>query len=328
MSFIMILDKVKETIKRYNLLDKGDKIIIGVSGGPDSLALLYLLNSMKKELKISLHIAHLDHSLRKDSYKDREFVENVTRKLKLPVTTARINVKELAKSGSLEEIARNARLGFLFKVARDTKAEKIALGHNLDDQAETVLMRIIRGTGLCGLSGILPKRKIAGYEIIRPLIEVKRREIEVYLNRKKLKARIDLSNLEDTYFRNKIRNRLLPLLEKEYNKNTKEVLSNMAENIGYDYDYLMSAAKRRMESPKTKLHLNRLIRLHPAIRRLILRMSIAAVKGDMRRLAFTHIKELEDLIFNRPINSIVDLPKRVSVVKKKNHLYFYRRPAL
>lgn len=321
----MILDKVKETIKRYNLIGKGDKIIVAVSGGPDSVALLYLLNSLKKELKISLHVAHLDHMLRKDSCKDREFVERLASKLKIPVTIANINIKELAKAGSLEEIARNARLGFLFKVARDIKADKIALGHNLDDQAETVLMRIIRGAGLYGLSGILPKRNIAGYEIIRPLIEVKRREIEAFLKRKKIRPRIDISNLEDIYFRNKIRNRLLPLLEQEYNKNIKEVLSNMAQSLGCDYDYLMGVAKRTMKSSKNKLELKLLIRLHPAIRRLALRMSIAMVKGDTRRIAFAHIKELEGLIFNRPVNSIVDLPKGLSVVKKKNHLSFYRQ---
>ncbi len=324
----MLLDKVKKTIKRYNLIDKGDKLIIGVSGGPDSVALLYLLNSLKKELKINLHVGHLDHMLRKDSRKDREFVERLARKLKLPVTVAKINIKELAKAGSLEEIARNARLGFLFKVARDIKADKIALGHNLDDQAETVLMRIIRGTGLYGLSGILPKREIAGFRIIRPLIEVRRKEIAAYLKRRKIKPRLDLSNLEDIYFRNKIRNRLLPLLEKEYNKNIKEVLSNMAQSLGYDYDYLMRVAQRAIKGAKHKLNLKKLTSLHPAMQRLILRMGIAKVQGDTRRITFAHIKELEDLIFNRPVNSIVDLPKGVSVVKKKNHLSFYRQPNL
>ncbi len=321
----MILDKVKKTIKRYNLIGKGDKILLGVSGGPDSVAMLYLLKSLKKELKINLHVAHLDHMLRNDSYKDKEFVERLARNLKIPVTLAEINIKELAKTGSLEEIARNARLGFLFKVAQDIKAGKIALGHNLDDQAETVLMRIIRGAGLCGLSGILPKRNMAGYQVIRPLLEVRRSEIEAFLKRKKIRPRIDISNLEDIYFRNKIRNKLLPLLEKEYNKNIKAVLSNTAQSLGCDYDYLTNVAKRKMKQPKTKLDLNKLIKLHPAIRRLILRMSIARVKGDTRRITFTHIKELEDLIVNRPINSIVDLPKGISVVKKKNHLSFYRK---
>ncbi|MDP3732883.1 MAG: tRNA lysidine(34) synthetase TilS, partial [Candidatus Omnitrophota bacterium] len=271
----------------------------------------------------SLHVAHLDHMLRNDSYKDKEFVERLARNLKIPVTLAEINIKELAKTGSLEEIARTARLGFLFKVAKDIKAGKIALGHNLDDQAETVLMRIIRGAGLCGLSGILPKRNIAGYQVIRPLLEVRRSEIEAFLKRKKIRPRIDISNLEDIYFRNKIRNKLLPLLEKEYNKNIKEVLSNTAQSLGCDYDYLTNVAKRKMKQPKTKLDLTKLIKLHPAIRRLILRMSIARVKGDTRRISFAHIKELEDLIVNRPVDSIVDLPKGVSVVKKKKHLSFY-----
>jgi len=327
-----ILKKVKNTIKRYNLIAKNDKVLIGVSGGPDSVALLYILNSLSKELKISLYIAHLDHMLRIDSYRDREFVEGLAKRLKIPITCGQINVKELAtclpagrKKGSLEEIARNARLGFLFRAAKDIKANKIALGHNLDDQAETVLMRILRGAGLYGLAGILPKRDIAGFKIIRPLIEVRRREIESFLKRKRLKPRIDLSNLEDIYFRNKIRNKLLPLLEKDYNRNIKKVLSNMAESVGFDYDYLYRQANLKMINLREKIKLNQFLKLHPAIQRLILRLSIARVKGDTRRITFQHIKELEDLILNRPVNSIVDLPKGVSAVKRRTTLAFFRK---
>jgi len=321
----MLLEKVKDTIKKYNLIQKGDRVVVGVSGGPDSVALLYLLNSLKKELRITLHIAHLDHRLRKDSYKDKEFVENLSLKLKIPITTAKVNVKELAKKGSLEEISRNVRLGFLFKVAKDIKAEKIALGHNLDDQAETVLMRILRGAGLYGLSGILPKRNIAGYQIIRPLIEIKRKEIEAFLNKKKINPRIDASNLEDIYFRNRLRNNLLPLLERNYNKNIKEVLANMAQSLAYDYDYLQGVALRAMKEVKTRLNLKKLLKLHTAIQRLSFRYAIASIKGDTRRITFQHIREIEDLLLNRPVNSIVDLPKGVSVVKKKTHLFFYQR---
>lgn len=324
----MLLEKVKNTVKRYNLIAKGDKVVVGVSGGPDSVALLYLLKSLKRDLNLNLHIAHLDHKLRKDSYKDRIFVEDLAGKLKLPVTTAEINIRQLALRGSLEEIARNARLGFLFKVVKDTKADKVALGHNLDDQAETVLMRILRGAGLYGLSGISPKRKISGFEIIRPLIEIRRKDIEAYLKKKKIKPRIDKSNLEDIYFRNKIRNRLLPLLEKEYNKNIREVLSNMAQSLGYDYDYLMRSASRTMKGQHSRLNLNRLRKLHPAIARLMLRMSIAKVKGDTRRITFRHIKEIEDLVCNRRVHSIVDLPKGVSVTKSKNYLSFSRKANL
>jgi tRNA(Ile)-lysidine synthase len=323
----MVLDKVKNTIKKYNLINKNDKLVIGVSGGPDSLALLYVLNSLKKSLKINLHIAHLDHMLRKDSYKDKEFVEDLAKRLDIAITTAQIDIKNLAKVGSLEEIARNARLGFLFKVARDVRAKKIALGHNRDDQAETVLMRVLRGTGLYGLSGILPKRNISGFIIIRPLIEVSRKEIENYLKNKKIKPRQDYTNLKDIYFRNRIRNRLLPLLKREYNPNIKEVLANMAEGLGTDYLHLLKMSQKAflknskiINKNKINLYLNRFLKLDPAIQRMVLRLGIAKIKGNLRRISFKHIREIEDLIYNRPFNSIVDLPQGICIIKKKKYI--------
>ncbi|MBM3255190.1 MAG: tRNA lysidine(34) synthetase TilS [Candidatus Omnitrophica bacterium] len=321
----MIINKVKEAIKRYGLINPKDKIIVGVSGGPDSVALLYLLNSLRQDLKISLHIAHLDHMLRKDSPKDRKFVEGLAKKLKIPITSAAINVAALIKRGSPEEIARNVRLGFLFRVARQNKARKIALAHNFDDQAETVLMRILRGAGLYGLSGILPKKDISGFMIIRPLIETRRSDIEAFLKRKRIKPRIDKTNLQNVYFRNKLRNCLLPLLEKRYNKNIKEVLGNMASSIALDYDYLQKSADALMRRMGSRIDLKKFIKLHPAMQRLILRLQIAYLKGDTRRLNFQHIKEIEALISNRPRGSIVDLPRNISVIKKKNSLLIYRR---
>jgi tRNA(Ile)-lysidine synthase len=319
----MLLSKVKDTIKKYNLIQKNDKIVVGVSGGPDSVTLLHLLCSLKKEFNLKLHVAHLDHGLRKDSSNDRLFVESLAQRLNLPFTSARVSIKELARKGSLEEIARNVRLGFLFKVAKDSKAQKIALGHNLDDQAETVLMRILRGTGLYGLSGILAKRDLYGYEIIRPLILTKRKEIEAYLKQRKIKARTDSTNLKDLYLRNRIRNKLLPFLEKGYNRNIREVLSNTAESLAYDYDYLAKAAAKYAKGPGGKIELKRLMRLHPSIRRLVIRLFILKVKGDTRRISFQHIREIEDMISNRPLNSVVDLPKGISVKKQKKALYFY-----
>jgi len=321
----MIIDKVTGTITKYKLIRKNDKIVIGVSGGPDSLALLYLLNSLKKEFKLSLHIAHLDHGLRKDSSRDAEFVKKVAEKLNIPVTIQRINLKTLVRKGSLEEIARNARLGFLFETARSVKTDKIALGHNLDDQAETVLMRILRGSGLYGLSAILPKRKIAGFEIIRPLINLKRKEIETYLKKRKISPRIDRTNKDEIYLRNKIRNHLLPQMEKNYNKKIKETLSNIAESAGLDYDYLSIRANRALKALGKKINLKKFFRLHPAIQRAVLRFSIAKIKGDTRKINFQHVREIEGLILSRPSGSIVDLPKGVSVVKRGNFLSFYRR---
>jgi tRNA(Ile)-lysidine synthase len=321
----MFIEKVKKTVKKYGLFKDKDIIVIGVSGGPDSLVLLNVLTKLKKEFHLKLHVAHLDHMLRNDSGRDRKFVETVARKLNLPFSGASINVKAIAQKGSLEEICRNVRLGFLFKVAKNVKANKIALGHNLDDQAETVLMRLLRGSGLFGLSGILPKKELYGFTIIRPLIEVKRKEIDVYLKRKKLVPRLDPTNSQDVYFRNKIRLKLLPALEKDYNPNIKEILSHTAESIANDYDFINQVSVQAAKKLGDKINLKKFSRLHPSVQRMVLRQHISRLKGSTRRIDFRHIREIEDLIFNRPINSIVDLPGSIRVKKTKQSLVFSGR---
>lgn len=333
-----LIKRVRETIKRYNLLSKNDRVVVGVSGGPDSVTLILLLNLLRKELNLNLHIAHLDHQLRRDSLQDKEFVKSLAQKLNLPFSSAKINIGRISLKGSIEEIAREKRLGFLFSVAKKFAATKIALGHNLDDQAETVLMRLIRGTGLSGLGSILPKRKLGNCIIIRPLIETPRDTIESYLKRRRIKPRIDLSNRDIIYFRNRIRKRLIPELIKDYNPNIKEGLANFARIAACDYDYLEKTAVKELDRLRQpllrskgnfaqgfRLNLNRLSRLHPAIQRLVLRFSVAKIKGTTRRLSFKHIKEIEDLILYRPINSIVDLPQRICVIKDKKYLCIYRR---
>ncbi len=323
-----MLEKVKDTIRRYQLVKKDDRIVVGVSGGPDSLALLYILNNLKKELRLSLWVAHLDHMLRKDSYRDKAHVENLCRKLKIPFHSSRIDVRAVSSKGSLEEAARNVRFRFLFQIARKMKAKKIALGHNQDDQAETVMMRILRGAGLSGLGGILPKREIDGFQIIRPLIEVRRREIEAFLRRKGVKACLDPTNLSELHYRNKIRRQLLPYLEKKFNRNIKGVLCHMAKTCGQDYDFLSQLAQRALKRArigKLKIDLKRLSGLHPCLARLVLRLMVRHLQGDLRRLTFKHIQELEDLLITRPVNSIVDLPKGISVIKRKTYLLFNKK---
>ncbi|MFA5287488.1 MAG: tRNA lysidine(34) synthetase TilS [Candidatus Omnitrophota bacterium] len=318
-----IREKAKNSIKKHNLINRNDKIVIGVSGGADSVYLLYLLKSLQKELNLTLYIAHLDHLLRKESGREAQFVKELGQKLKIPVMLGKINIKGLSRNTSLEEAARNARLAFLLKVAIRVKAKRIALAHNFDDQAETVLMRILRGTGLSGLSGISPIRKMGKIDIIRPLLGIQRKDIENFLKVRKISFCIDKSNTDEIYFRNKIRHKLLPILEKEYNKNIREVLFNLAQNAGSDYDYLRASAARFLKNNKRKLNLSRLIKLHPAIMRLKLRGAISCLQGDTRRITFKHIQELEDLIFNRPQGSIVDLPKGIQVKKAQKSLDFY-----
>ena len=319
----MLLQKIKNTVKKYNLINKRDRIVAGVSGGPDSLALLFLLDQLRGELGFGLIVAHLDHALRKESAIDAAFVGGAAAKLGLPFFFARLKAGKLSSGGSVEEAARNARLDFLCKIAKENKANKIALGHHFDDQAETVLMRILRGTGLYGLAGILPKRNIKGFVVIRPLIELKRSQIEAFLKVRGARPRRDASNKDDIYFRNKIRNKLLPLLEKEYNLNIREVLVNMSDSAACDYDYLRRAAGSVLPAGVTSIGLNRFVNMHQALRRLVVRNIFGALKGDTRRITFRHINEVEDMALNRPTGSVVDLPSAVSVVKKKDCLYFY-----
>lgn len=319
------MKKFKETIEKHNLIQKGDTILIGVSGGPDSLALLLQLADLKTGLGLSLHIAHIDHNLRKDSRADASFVESWAKKLNIPISITRLNPEIKKKKGSPEELYRQERLNFFIQTASKIKANKVALGHNLDDQAETVLMRLLRGTGLSGLSGISVKRKIRGLTFIRPFLETNRKEIESFLKHKRVTPRIDSTNKEDIFFRNKIRHRLIPLLKKEYNKNITGLLANLAESVSYDYEYLEQAAKNTLKGAGLRLNLKKLSKLHPAILRLKIRQSIALIQGDTRRISFRHIKELEDLLNNRPIGSIVDLPKGTAVQKTRNTLRFYKR---
>lgn len=331
-----IITDLRQTIQQNNLISKGDQIVIGISGGPDSVCLCLVLFSLKKEYNLSLYLAHLDHRIRKASFKDRIFCQKFAKSLKLPFYFEEIDVLRQRRRASTEEIARNIRFEFLLRAVRRFRANKIALGHNLDDQAETVLMRILRGTGLSGLSGILPKRKIGKFTIIRPLIEIPRSTIETYLRRRRISPCVDESNLEDLYFRNRIRNKLLPFLEKEYNPNIKEILANMAQTTASDYNYLEQSAKRAFRKTEVKskympksqqitCSLQGLLRLHPAIARLALRLAIAQITGNMRCLEFRHLKELLDLFARRPVGSIVDLRGGIKVVKDKKTICISRK---
>lgn len=316
--------KFIETIKKYGLIQRGDKILVGVSGGPDSLALLLQLNNLKSKFDLTLHIAHMDHRLRKDSGSDALFVARWGKKLNIPLTLKQLLPRQVKGKGSLEERLREERLDFFIQTAKKIKADKVALGHNLDDQAETILMRLLRGTGLSGLTGISAKRNIRGAIFIRPFLETPRWEIDKFLKRKGVKPRIDSTNKEEAFLRNKIRHNLIPLLKKNYNQNISQALANLAESVSYDYEFMDQAARRSLKGNNLRLNIKKAEKLHPAILRLKIRQSIACLQGDTRRISFQHIKEIENLLNKRPEGSVVDLPKGIQVKKARKSLYFYR----
>lgn len=322
-----LIRDIKRTITDHHLFKSGTTVVVGVSGGADSVCLLHCLNQLQFELGIRLHVAHVHHGLRKSADTDRNFVERLAKQLHLSFSTTELNPKSFAKNRSLEEVAREERFGALIKTARKEKSSTIALGHTQDDLAETVLMRIIRGTGLLGMQGILPARKIKGMDFVRPLIEIKRTDIEKFLSKRKLPFRKDPSNKSQKFFRNKIRLHLLPLLEQHYNPKIRATLANLAANAFFDYEFLESEAQRTLKRLQRKkgggneivLQLREVQKLHPAVRRLLLRLAIEQIKGDTRRLTATHSKEMEELIFRRPCGSIVNLPG-IAVHKGKTSL--------
>lgn len=326
-----MIQQVVKTIQRYKMFEPGERVVVAVSGGPDSMALLHILKQLNMQLCLNLAVAHVDHRLRKDSASDLRFVRNAARSLEIPFYSRTLNWKKIKKRGSLEDFLRKLRYDFLFGVAKKIRATKIAVGHIQDDQAETVLMRILRGSGLQGLSAILPKRKVGAYDMVRPLIEVSRKEIMDYLEKNKIPYRIDHTNFQDDFLRNEVRHHLMPILEQSYNPNIKEVLSNLALTVGADYAYILSSTEaflKKQLKPISKgyaLQLAVFEKLDVALRRLVLRHVIELLNGDLRKTTFQHWQEVEDLLDHRPVGAQVHLPFDVTVSKTKSYLNIFKR---
>lgn len=323
-----LINKVRRTIRQYQLIRPGDTIMIGVSGGPDSVALLHVLHQLRHELGLKLSVAHVNHQLRRGADADQRFVQRLCDSLQVSCSTVKVHVRNPHTKGSLEDIAREKRFNGLIRLAKQKKAEAIALAHHQDDLAETVLMRILRGSGLLGLQGILPKRKIKDFPVIRPFIDIKREEIEHFLKIRKLKFRTDPTNKQTRFFRNKIRLELLPLLKKKYNPNINAVLAHLANNVTVDYDYLNCEGQRLLKKlvkkpalkGRVRFPLAPFARLHPSSQRMMLRLAFQQLKGHMKGLTLTHWQEIEDLIKNRPTGSIVHLPAGAHIQKVKSSL--------
>jgi len=243
----MLFNQVKRTIDRHGLLEKEDRLIVGVSAGVDSMVLLHSLNAYRKTFHLSLIVAHVNHGLRpEESEKEAELVREESERLGLPFEYGQFNVKEFQKLGGLspQDAGRRIRFHFFYDLLRRHHARKIALGHNAEDQVETILLRLIRGSGLQGLKGILPIREET---VIRPLLETRRAEIESFALEKKIPFLSDSSNLKQDYLRNRIRLSLIPRIEAEYQPNFKEVLLRTSSILREENDYLEKGAEEAFE---------------------------------------------------------------------------------
>lgn len=324
-----LLDHIKETITRFGLLEKGDRVLVALSGGPDSVALLYGLLALEPEYKLKLCAAHLNHKLRgAESDQDERFAKELASRLKLKFFSKRIDVKKEAKrkKSSIEETAREVRYRYLEKLADQIKADKIALGHQADDQAETFLMRLLRGAGAAGLSGIPARRG----RIIRPLIQIKREEIERFLKASRIPCRLDSSNYLTDFFRNRVRLLLLPKIKEQFNPKIVDSLNRATDIISSQQEYVQRKCEQILDDIGTKsrgkviLDLRRFAGYDTCLQREMTRLCVRDLGGDLNQLAFESVDRALGLVRQTKKGKKVRLAHGIWVEVGLNELVFYQ----
>jgi len=323
---IEIESKVIAFLRRNNLMLPGESIVVGVSGGADSVCLLHILAKWQRELDIKLHAAHLNHQLRGvESDEDAEYVANLAASLDVPVTVGKRNVADYRSKRNcpIEEAARELRYNFLAKVARDVGAHRVATGHTRDDQVETILMHILRGTGISGLCGLEPcspfpfchselKAKNLGLVVIRPLLDITRQETLSYCQEHQLSPRFDSSNLSLSFLRNRLRLELLPSLRK-YNPSVDQTLLRLAKIAKDNSSFIEQQALQlwdevsRQEKDAIYLDRKKIGSLPVALQSRLIRLAVDKVLGDTRDIEANHIEAISSLL-TKPVGKKISLP--------------------
>ncbi|HNQ36155.1 MAG TPA: tRNA lysidine(34) synthetase TilS [bacterium] len=280
-------------IREHGLVGRGDRLLVAVSGGPDSAALFHLLRTLRPRLQCSLFMAHFDHGLRPGSAADLEFCAALARKHRVPFVSERARLK----AGAGEDAARRARYDFLARAAGSLSCHAVAVGHQLDDQAETLLLHLLRGSGLQGLAAMRPSRPLlpgSPVRLVRPLLAESRADLLAYLAAGRHQWRLDESNLEAKYRRNRLRLEVMPLLE-SFNPRLKEALGRLAETAAADHDFLAGAAAgflagREREKDYFSLDAAAFNKLHPALQREALRRLVSELLGSQHRADYAGIE--------------------------------------
>jgi tRNA(Ile)-lysidine synthase len=334
--------KVYCFLNEHGLIRPYDTVIIGVSGGPDSVALVNILHSVNflKNFHLRLYIAHLNHQLRgRFSEEDEHFVRNLSETLSLPFIFKRVDIKGLAEKSncSIEETARVERYRFFHEAVLQYKASAVAVGHTADDNAETVLHRIIRGTGMRGLGGIPLKRPLtpdSSAQVVRPLLGVWRSEIIEYLGKECINYRTDASNYEAEYLRNKIRLELIPLLENRYNPGIKKALLQLCHTIASGKEYLSTEAKKTATSAIIEatgdscvIDAQFLSSKPKILQYFVIQEALDIMHVPLKEIRYEHFAAIEKEI-NRPGGKglRVQLPGGFSLWREYNRLCFAREP--
>ncbi len=359
----MLQEKVLKTIEENSLIEKNDKVIVGVSGGPDSMCLLDTLYDLKEKLQIKIIVCHINHGIRKEADEETLYVQEYCKNHNIPCYVKKENVKKLADEQKLgtEEMGRRIRYEFFEEVAVKEKANKIATAHTINDNVETVLMNLLRGSAVSGLKGIEIKRDAlidtqnenlkqikyvsknitkkenkqkAKLEIayIRPIRECTRAQIEEYCKEKKLNPKIDKSNLENIYTRNKIRNKLIPYLQEEFNPNIIETINRLSDLAKEDEEYFTQIVNKEYETLKIGENENEIILdlkkfniLPKVIKTRLLLYSINKVVGTTNGIAKIHLEDIIKLCNNNIGNKYLSPHKNIKIFVKKGKIFLSKQ---
>lgn len=314
----MLIEAVINNIESYKLFKEGENILIGVSGGHDSVVLLHILKDIAKDKGYKLHIAHINHGVRgEEADGDEEYVRKLAETYGIPFYVKKADMNRYAKERNLssEEAGREIRYSFFREILKtELKTGKIAVAHNKNDQAETLIMRIMRGTGIDGLKGM----DFANGDVARPLLDVSRTEIEKYCEEHGLEPRVDRTNLENIYSRNKVRLELIPYIEDNFNPNITETLCRMSEVMRRDSDFLQDTAVKAYESvvlceknDAIVLDNEKFKLLDTAIKYRVARMAIFKLAGDLEGIEEKHIRILAEFSEVSKTGKNIDLIKGI-----------------
>ena len=336
----MLEKKVLKTIKENDLIQSGDTIVIGVSGGPDSMALLNVLINLvnNQEIQAKLIVAHINHGIREEADEETKFVEEFCKKNNIPCYVKKEKVEELAKKQRIgtEEAGRKLRYSFFDEILKKENGNKIATAHNANDNAETMLMNIMRGSGSSGLKGIELKRD---EKYIRPILKITREEIEEYCIQKDLNPKIDKTNKENIYTRNKIRNELIPFIEKEFNPNIINSLNRLSELMKEDDEYFEKIVEEKYKEILIEeylgnsklegknqiiLDLKKFNKEEKVIKNRIVRYTISKILGSSKNIEKIHVLDIVKLYENNIGNKFLLPNKKIKVFVGKGKIFFIK----
>lgn len=314
-----LVEQIEKNLKKKFNLKKNQNILVAFSGGPDSVFLLYALKVISEKEDFKIGAVHLNHRLRgKSSFRDESFCREFAHEHKISFYTVSKDIKKISIENkiSVEDAGRRERYNFFQEIKQKHNYKFIATAHHMDDSVEQVFMNIIRGSGLQGLTGIPPKRD----DIIRPLYNIKKSKIIRFLNTEEIDFCIDETNKENIFLRNKIRNLLIPDLEKNFNPEIKNSIKNLIDISSVENDYILSKAEKnfkkttKIKDSTALINLKDFNRLHNAIKRRVLRLAIKSLKGETLKIELKHVDKIIS-ITNSPESLEIHLPDKIMVKK-------------